>query len=176
MSGTSAASRPRATTIRAYPWDIVARIERPPRPVEVHLDPGAEIHRVDDGHADIAKMAVHVTSRNVEASAKRHCEMSEIAAHSNPLLEGFERGSRRARLHIVELDMLMDEIARGPSRTGFCRIDPKPFGSACRSRNIGCPSDRGGMNRVAPRPGLQPRKSSPGQSCHRLRSSHRPKL
>jgi hypothetical protein len=27
----------------AYPWEIVARIESPPRPGEVHLDPGAEI-------------------------------------------------------------------------------------------------------------------------------------
>ena len=38
---------------------------------EVYLDPGAEIHRIDDGHADVAKMAVDVTSRDVEASAKR---------------------------------------------------------------------------------------------------------
>ena len=83
----------------AYPWDIVARIESPPRPVEEHLDPGAEIHRIDHGHANVAEMAVDVPSRNVEASAKRHREMGEIAADSDPLLEGFERGSGRSRLH-----------------------------------------------------------------------------
>ena len=77
----------------AYPRDIVARIESPPRPVEEHLDPGAEIHRIDHGHANVAEMAVDVSSRNVEASAKRHREMGEIAADSDPLLEGFERGS-----------------------------------------------------------------------------------
>lgn len=58
------------------------------------LDPGAEIHWIDDGRADVAKMAVHVTSRNVETSAKRHGEMGEIAAHANPLLQGFERAVR----------------------------------------------------------------------------------
>ena len=61
----------------AYPWDIVARIESPPRPVEEHLYPGAEIHRIDHGHANVAKMAIDVPSRNVEASAKRDGEMRE---------------------------------------------------------------------------------------------------
>src|SRR5580658_6007252 len=58
-------------------------------------------------------MPVDVTSRNVEASAKGHGEMSEIAADSNPLLEGFKRGSGRPRLHVVKLDVPMDEIAHG---------------------------------------------------------------
>ena len=44
--------------------------------------PGAEIHRIDDGHANVAEMTVDVASRNVEASAKRHGEMGEIAADS----------------------------------------------------------------------------------------------
>ena len=42
----------------AYPWNIVARIECPPRPREEHLYPGAEIHRIDDGHANVAEIAV----------------------------------------------------------------------------------------------------------------------
>ena len=58
---------------------------------------------IDNWHADIAKMAVHVTSGDVEASAKCHREMGEIAAHSNALAEGFKRGSCRARVDIVEL-------------------------------------------------------------------------
>src|SRR5208282_1113397 len=95
----------------AYPWDIVPRIECPPRPAEVHLYPSAEIHRIDDGDANVAKMAVDVTSRNVEASAKRHGEMGEIPANSNALAEGFECRSGRPRLHIVKLDVPMDKIA-----------------------------------------------------------------
>ena len=95
----------------AYAWDIVARIEFPPRPSEVHLYPGAEIHRIDDGHANVAEMAVDVASRNVEASAKRHGEMGEIAADSDPLAEGFKRRPGRSRLHIVKLDMPMHKIA-----------------------------------------------------------------
>src|SRR3984885_10998714 len=78
---------------------VVARIERPPRPV--------------DGHANVAKMAVDVPRWNVEASAERHREMGEIAADSDPLLEGFERCPGRSRLQIVKLDVLMDEIAHG---------------------------------------------------------------
>src|SRR5208282_6403332 len=95
----------------AYSWDIVARIECPPRPAEVHLYPGAEIHRIDDGHANVAEMTVDVTSRNVEASAKRHRQMGEIAADSDPLVECFKCGSGRSRLHIVKFDVPMDEIA-----------------------------------------------------------------
>jgi hypothetical protein len=55
-------------------------------------------------------MVVDVPSRNIEASAKRDCEMGEIAAYADPLLEGFERGSGRPRPRIVKLDVLMDEI------------------------------------------------------------------
>ena len=95
----------------AYPRNIVARIECPPRPGEEHLYPGAEIHRINNGHANVAEMAVDVTSRNVEASAKRHGEMGEIAADFDPLVEGFKRGSGRSRLHIVKLDMPMHKIA-----------------------------------------------------------------
>jgi hypothetical protein len=78
------------------PRHIVARIERPPRPGEEDFDPGAEIHRVDDRHADVAKMSVYVTSRNVEAAAKRHREMREIAADADTFLEGLKRRSSRA--------------------------------------------------------------------------------
>src|SRR5271170_6743986 len=67
----------------ANPRHIVAGVERPPRSIEEHLDPGAEIHRIDDRHADVAEMAVDVARGNVEASAKRHREMGEIAADAD---------------------------------------------------------------------------------------------
>src|SRR5271167_3279832 len=78
----------------ANPRNVVAGIESPPRPVEEHLDPGAEIHRIDDRHANVAEMAVDVSRGNVEASAKRDGKMGEIAADADPLLEGLERGPR----------------------------------------------------------------------------------
>ena len=50
-------------------------------------------------------------------------EMGEIPADSDPLLEGFERRSGRSRLHVVELDVLMDKIANRlhapPAGRGF---------------------------------------------------------
>ena len=95
----------------ANPRHIVARIECPPRAVEEHFDPGAEIHRIDHGHANIAKMAVDVARRNVEAAAQRHREMGEISANAYSLVERLERSSGRSRLQIVELDVLMDKIA-----------------------------------------------------------------
>ena len=51
-------------------WDVVARIEGAPLALEEHFDPGAEIHRVDDGHADVAEMAVDIARGDVEAAAE----------------------------------------------------------------------------------------------------------
>ena len=94
-----------------YPRHVVARIESPPAPAEEHLYPGAEIHGIDYRYAYVAEMAVDVSRRNVEASAESHREMREIAADAHPFLEGLKRRSGRARLHIVKLDVRMDEIA-----------------------------------------------------------------
>src|SRR5271166_5461173 len=96
-----------------YPRHVVARIESPPAPAEEHLYPGAEIHWIDYRHSNVAEMAVDVSRRNVEASAKRHREVGEITANSDPLVEGLKRRSGRARLHIVKLDVRMDKIAHG---------------------------------------------------------------
>src|SRR5258708_3524040 len=68
---------------RAEPGDVVARSERPPRALEEHLDPGAEIHWIDHGHADVAEMAVDVARGNVEAAPERNGEMREIAADAD---------------------------------------------------------------------------------------------
>jgi len=71
----------------------------------------AEIHRVHDGHANVAEMAIDVASRNVEAAAKRDREMGEVSTHSDTFIEGFKRRSGRSRLQIVKLDVPMHEIA-----------------------------------------------------------------
>jgi hypothetical protein len=104
----------------ADPRHVVARIERPPRPVEEHFDPGAKIHGVADRHADVSEMSVDVARRDIETPAKRHGEMCEIATDADPLLVRFECGSGRSRLLIVELDVLLDEIANG--------LNPPPAG------------------------------------------------
>jgi CoA-transferase family III len=91
--------------------NIVARIERAPLAIEEHFHPGAEIHRVDDGHADVAKMAIDVTRGNVEATAESDGEMGEIATDADPLVERLERSASRSGLLIIELDMAVHEVA-----------------------------------------------------------------
>ena len=83
--------------------DIVARVERVPLAFQENFDPGAEVHGVDDGHADVAEMAVDVARGNVEAATEGQREMSEVAADANALVERLERGPGRARLLVVEL-------------------------------------------------------------------------
>ena len=104
----------------ADPWNIVARIEGVPLAFQEDFDPGTEIHRIDDRRADVAEMAIDVARGNVEATTEGQREMSEVAADTDTLVERIERGHGRARLLIVELDVLMHEIADGlhtaPSR------------------------------------------------------------
>ena len=38
--------------------------------LQENFDPGAEIHRVDDGHADVAEMAVDIARGDVEAATE----------------------------------------------------------------------------------------------------------
>src|ERR1700733_12204005 len=105
----------RVTTARdddsADPRNVVARIEGVPLSFQENFDPGAEIHRVDDGHADIAEMAIDVARGDVEAATEGQREMGEVAADADAFVEGLERRPGRARLQIVELDVLMHEIA-----------------------------------------------------------------
>src|SRR5262249_42465803 len=93
--------------------DIVARIEREPAIAEVDLDPGAEIHRIDDGHADVPQIPVDVAGRNVHAAAKRDGEVRVVAAHADAFLMGLERRSGRARVVIAKPDALVHEVADG---------------------------------------------------------------
>jgi hypothetical protein len=97
-----------------YPADprrVVARIECMPCTVQEDLDPGAEIHWIDDRNADVAEVAIDVACGNVEAAAERDCEMREVATDAHPLVECLECGSSRPGLHVVEADVAMDEVA-----------------------------------------------------------------
>ena len=93
--------------------DVVAGIERLPAPADIDLDPGAEIHRVDDRHADVAQVSVDVAGRDVHAAAERDGEMGEVPAHADPFLEGLVGRAGRAGLLVVELDVPVDEVADG---------------------------------------------------------------
>ena len=70
IRGISAASRPRADDDSSDPRNIIARIEGVPLTLQENFDPGAEIHRVDDGHADVAEMAVDIARGDVEAATE----------------------------------------------------------------------------------------------------------
>jgi hypothetical protein len=78
--------------------NIVARIEGVPLAFQENFDPGAEIHWVDDGNADVAEMAVDVARGDVEAATEGEREMSVVTADANALVERLERRPRRARL------------------------------------------------------------------------------
>src|SRR2546421_6935375 len=49
---------------------VIARIERIPLAAEIDFEPCAEVHRLDNGNADIAHIAGAVTRRNVHAPAE----------------------------------------------------------------------------------------------------------
>lgn len=92
---------------------VVAGVECVPLAIEPDFDPGAEIHRVDDGDADVAEMAVDIAGRDVEAAAEGQRQMGEVAADADTFLIGLKGGAGGAGLQIVKLDMVMDEIADG---------------------------------------------------------------
>ena len=81
---TSAASRPRAISIRPI-RGIVPRVEGIPTALQKHLEPGTEIHRVGNRrHADITEIAGAVARRDIHAAAQCDREMGKVAAHAEP--------------------------------------------------------------------------------------------
>src|SRR5665647_1088136 len=62
---------------------VVPGIEREPTILEVHLDPGAEVHgRWIARHADVAEVAVDIAGGNVEAAAQGDHQVREVAAYA----------------------------------------------------------------------------------------------
>ena len=110
ISGTSASSRPRDDDA-ADARDIITRIERVPSAFQEHFDPGAENPSGRRPAPDVTEMAVHVARRDVQASAERESEMGEVSADADALVERLKRRPGRSRLEIVELNMLIHEIA-----------------------------------------------------------------
>ena len=109
---TSAASRPRAITIRPMRGWLLARIERKPAAVQIDLEPRAEIHRRGiDGNADIAEIPRAISRRNVHASTQRNGKMCEIPADANAFVMPFRRCAVAARVMIAEADPRVSVVA-----------------------------------------------------------------
>jgi len=85
--GTSAASRPRAIKIRPIRARlIVSRVERKPATAKKGFEPSVEIHRRRIGrNPDVAEVAVAIARRDIETSAQRNGDMSEVAAYADAL-------------------------------------------------------------------------------------------
>lgn len=133
-------SRPRATTILPIRG---ARIECVPFAFQEDVDPGTEIHRVNDRNADVPEIAVDIAGGNIEAAAERDGKVREVATDADALMIDLEGRPRRAGLHVVEVDVVVDEVAdrlhAAPSRSKSAKDIPRRFGSTYPFRNSGCP-------------------------------------
>ena len=102
-------------------------------PAEEGIEPRSEIrHSVWRRHADVAQVAGAVARRNVHAPAKRYREVCVIAADAGPIVKGFQRRARHARVLIAEDDMtiniIADRLHAPPSRWRLSEELPRRFG------------------------------------------------
>jgi histidinol-phosphate/aromatic aminotransferase/cobyric acid decarboxylase-like protein len=90
---------------------IVSGIKRIPAFAEKDLEPGAEIHRIRKWrNADVPQIAGDVACRDVETTTKRDGQVSKIATDSDSLPEGFQCGSVRSSLQIIEFQVLVNKV------------------------------------------------------------------
>src|ERR1700744_4251987 len=91
---------------------VVARVEGVPAVAEEDLEPGAEVHRIRHRRdADVAEIARAIARGDVHAAAQRDRQVREVAADAGPLAEAVQRGARGARGLVVELQVVVDEVA-----------------------------------------------------------------
>src|SRR6185312_9947732 len=84
-------------------WLIMTRVQRPPAPTQINLEPSAEIHRREIGlHANITKIPRAVPGRDVHATTERDREMCEVPTNSRTIFMSFERRAVTPRTLIVE--------------------------------------------------------------------------
>ena len=68
------------------PWLIMSGVEGEPSIAEKDFEPGVEIHRSGiRRYADVAKIPIAITRRDVEATAQRDRQMREVAADAYAL-------------------------------------------------------------------------------------------
>jgi len=91
---------------------IMPCIEGEPATIKEHLVPRTKIHRSRvGGNADVTEISRTVPRRNVHASGKRNCEMSEVPANTPPFLVTLGRGAVTAGMAIAELNAVVCVIA-----------------------------------------------------------------
>jgi hypothetical protein len=79
------------------PARIVTRIKSVPATADIDFHPGIEIHRRRVWrHADIAKIPITVTRRDIQAAAKRNGKVGEIAANPDLLVDSVRGGASDA--------------------------------------------------------------------------------
>jgi hypothetical protein len=106
----------------------MTRVEGEPSPVQINLEPCAEIHRRRiGGDADIAEIAGAVTRGDIHAPAQCHSKMREVATDANALFVAFRRGSIATRVLIAEANSVMGVVAN-------CLHPLPPRGHAAKQR------------------------------------------
>src|SRR5689334_16830975 len=92
-------------------WLVVPCIEGPPAVLQIHFEPGAEIHLIRRwGNADISQIAGDITRRNIQAATKRDCQMLKIPAHPESFCINIQSRLGRPRKVVAERNLPMGPI------------------------------------------------------------------
>ena len=127
---TSAASRPRAISIRPIRGVLKRASKMCHCAAQIDLEPAGEIHRrIHRRYADIAQIAGAVARRDIHAAAERDRQMGEVPTHAGALLIGFPGGLGRTRVLVAEGEVVVDEVAD--------RLHASPSGRRCREQAPG---------------------------------------
>ena len=92
-------------------WFVVSRVENVPFAAQIRFEPRTKIHREWRWrNPNVAQVSGRVTCGNIHAAAERDCEVHEIPADADAFAKHIPRRSVHASLHIIELDMMVDEV------------------------------------------------------------------
>jgi hypothetical protein len=117
----SAASRPRATTMRPMRGRL-PRIESKPSSSKKRFEPHTEIHwRGIWRNTDIAQIAGAVPCRDVHATTQSDRKMGKVTAYPHPFVECVKSRTVVACVTIAKFDLGMREVA-----DGLHRLPPRP--------------------------------------------------
>ena len=99
----------------------MAGVKRPPAVLQIHFEPGAEIHgRGPFRHTDIAQVSGGIAGGNIQRAAESDGQMLEIAADSGALGENVQGRLRRTRVLVAKRHLPVHPAADGlhaaPSR------------------------------------------------------------
>ena len=176
---TSAASRPRAITMRPMRGMVVSRIERIPPAVEIDLEPGARSPSAPDRSARRCR-------RDSRCNSAPECSSRGTARRRDGHSRGRRRRPRAGRREamrrgfaslIVEADAVMREIAdrlHEPRARRRCRrTGTRRSRTACRCRNSGSRAGTAACRWADPSPGSaeHPAASSSGSPLSRMMKS-----